>query len=104
MSINNTIIAAALRSIRHEKGISAKDLSIKCQYPEYTVSRIEREQLNPNLLTIYSLIKGLGVSMDYFISTAEGMVGTDKVEQLETVKKARENLKEARNMLSKSFR
>lgn len=103
MSINNTLIAIALKSIRTEKGISAKDLSIRCNYPEYTVGRIEREQLSPNLLTIYSLIKGLGVSMDEFISTAESMIGTDKVEQLDAVNKARSDLKKARNMLNESL-
>ncbi len=103
MSLNYTVVSLLLKRLRIESGLSAKELSLKCNYPEYTVSRIENEKLKPDLLMTYNLLNGLGVSVDYFIGAAEKMVTVDNLNQLQDVKLAKDNLRAARVALSNSL-
>lgn len=99
MQMNKIALSAALKKIRCDNGLSARELSVKSGFPEYTVSRIENCALNPDLITIYGLIKSLGVSMEYFINTAEKMIENENVQKIEELNSARKNLRAARNLL-----
>lgn len=50
-----------LRTLRKEKKMSVYDLDGKSGVHYNLISRFERAEVNPSLITIYDLAKGLGV-------------------------------------------
>jgi len=52
-----------LHRIRVEKELSLRDLEANCQVAHNKISRIERALINPTLVTIAALAKGLGVEV-----------------------------------------
>jgi len=52
-----------LRRIRQEKSLSLRQLEALCQVDHNKISMMERAMINPTLVTIAALAKGLGVEV-----------------------------------------
>ena len=63
-------VAARIRSIREEKGLSAEDVAGRAGLEREVVERIESEELTPPLGTLIKLAKALEMKMGTLLSSA----------------------------------
>jgi transcriptional regulator with XRE-family HTH domain len=50
-----------LKNLREEKGLSLRELALKCELDSSKISRMENGKTNLQLSSIFELAKGLGV-------------------------------------------
>lgn len=68
-----------LREARIKRGISQKELSIRADVPQNTISTIEtRSRENPGIGTLWKLAKGLGCPLEELYDLEEGEDVTNK--------------------------
>ncbi|ADO44286.1 XRE family transcriptional regulator (plasmid) [Ketogulonicigenium vulgare Y25] len=65
-------IAARLRALRKEAGLTLSDLAMRSGLAASTLSKIENEQMSPTYDTILSLAEGLGVDITHLVTGTQG--------------------------------
>lgn len=71
MQDNKTILVqfgALLKSIREEKGLSLRQLSYNCKVDYSKIAQMEKGLINPTLITIVELAKGLEIDKEKLMS------------------------------------
>src|SRR5512140_3787857 len=64
-------VGPKLRSLRHERALSQRDLAGKAGLSPNAISLIERDEISPSVATLQRLAGALGVKMGYFFSEEE---------------------------------
>lgn len=59
-------IGPAIRTMRHEQGLTLEDLSARAGLSASHLSRMERNQTLPSFTVLASIARVLGVSIDHF--------------------------------------
>jgi transcriptional regulator with XRE-family HTH domain len=72
MTIAETL-GVVIRRLRVERGLSQYALSVSARLDRSFISRIESGKINPNLVSLFSLANGLGVSTHRILQEIEGV-------------------------------
>ena len=52
-----------IRELRHEKGISQRELALECEFEKSNVSRLEAGRVNPTYLTLCKVAQALKINV-----------------------------------------
>jgi transcriptional regulator with XRE-family HTH domain len=68
-------VGPKLRSLRHERALSQRDLADLASLSPNAISLIERDEISPSVATLQRLANALGVRMNYFFDEGPEPVG-----------------------------
>lgn len=94
-------LGLAIKALRENKKLSAKELSLSAGLPEYVVSRIENGKLRLDFATAYALSSAMGVTMDELANVARSLAPSRIIEKTEELKEVRAQLKALQSELLK---
>lgn len=65
----NGIIEIGIKEIRVKKGMSISELAKKAGISKSIISKVERKEVIPSLITLCKISKALGVNLEELINT-----------------------------------